>query len=100
MSVKVPANGYLIDSDYGRGWECDRGYRDVDEACVAVNVPENGYFVDSSYGSAWRCERGYEAIDEACFAVKLPENAHLDYSGNDWICDLPYQEQKDGCILP
>jgi hypothetical protein len=32
-------------------------------------------------------------------ALKLPENAHLDYSGNGWDCNRPYQQVLDSCVL-
>lgn len=96
-AIKVPPNAYLNSS--GDRWKCDRGYRKVDDACIAVKVPANGYFVDSSYEVGWKCERGYRAVNETCVAVKVPENAHLDYSGNEWDCNRPYQKQQDGCVL-
>ena len=77
MAVKVPENSYLANFAFGPGWQCDRGYRAVDEACVAIKVPENGYLADSAYGSGWQCDRGYRAVDEACVAIKVPENGYL-----------------------
>jgi hypothetical protein len=32
--------------------------------------------------------------------LRLPENAHIDYSGNDWICNQPYRQQGEGCVPP
>ena len=43
MAVTVPQNSYLANFAFGPGWRCNRGYRAVDEACVAVKVPENAY---------------------------------------------------------
>jgi hypothetical protein len=40
-SIGMPENSHA--RSYGSGWECDRGYRAVDEACVAVKVPANAY---------------------------------------------------------
>lgn len=50
-----PPNAYLDSSGYG--WECERGYQTVGEACVAVNVPENAH-LDYS-GTGWNCNRPY-----------------------------------------
>jgi hypothetical protein len=98
VPINVPANAYLNAS--GDTWKCNRGYRAVDEACLIVKVPENAYLVDSSYGLGWACGRGYRAVNNFCVGVTMPENAHLDYSGNDWDCNRPYQKQQDRCALP
>jgi hypothetical protein len=34
--IAIPANAYVDDSRYSRGWRCRRGYREADGACVAV----------------------------------------------------------------
>lgn len=39
-SIGIPENAHV--KSYGSGWECDRGYRAVDEACMSVKVPANG----------------------------------------------------------
>jgi hypothetical protein len=56
----IPANATA--KTYGNGWECDRGYRKIDSACVVVTLPENAYLTDSSYGSGWTCKHGYKKI--------------------------------------
>ena len=98
-SAEIPENAHA--NSYGSGWQCDYGYRAVDEACVAVKVPENGYLAAASaYGPGWQCDRGYRAVDEACVAVTVPENAHIDLFGNGWECNPPYRKQQDGCTPP
>ena len=97
IAIAVPKNAYLNSS--GVRWECERGFREVDETCVAIDVPRNAYLTESNFGSGWKCERGFQVEGEACNPIDLPANAHLDYSGNDWECDRPYRQQKDGCIL-
>ena len=47
--AELPANAHA--ERYGDGWVCNRGYQDVDEACVAVKVPANA-FLDST-GDDW-----------------------------------------------
>jgi len=38
---------------YGSGWQCNRGFREVSGACIAVKVSDNGYATKSPYGRAW-----------------------------------------------
>ena len=97
-SAEIPENAHA--NSYGSGWQCDYGYRAVDEACVAVQVPENGYLADFAYGPGWQCDRGYRAVDEACVAVKVPENAHIDLFGDGWECNPPYRKHQDRCTPP
>jgi hypothetical protein len=96
VAIEVPPNAYLNASGSAR-WTCDRGYRPVGEACVPIEVPVNGYLTDDSYRTGWKCERGYREAREACVALDIPENAHIDYSGNDWECNEPYQKRQGKC---
>jgi hypothetical protein len=98
-SAEIPENAHV--NSYGSGWQCNYGYKAVDEACVAVKVPENGYLVaDSAFGPGWQCDRGYRAVDEACVAVKVPENGYLADSGygSGWQCDRGYRAVDDACV--
>jgi hypothetical protein len=95
--VKVPEHGYLSDASYDSGWQCERGFRQSDQACVPVEVPPNAY-LDGS-GKNWKCERGFRNSGRECIAVKIPVNAHLDQSGNDWNCDRPFWRQRDDCVF-
>ena len=97
-SAEIPENAHA--NSYGSGWQCDYGYRAVDEACVAVQVPENGYSADFAYGPGWQCDRGYRAVDGACVAVQVPENAHIDLFGDGWECNPPYRKHQDRCTPP
>ena len=67
-SAAMPENARA--NSYGSGWECDRGYRNVDQACVVVMVPQNGYLNTS--GDRWECDRGYRRVKESCVAIKVP----------------------------
>jgi hypothetical protein len=78
----VPENAHA--KSYGDGWECDRGYREVDKVCVAIKVPANAYPTNTSYGRGWECIRGYLEVDEACAAIKVPPNAYVSSSGDSW----------------
>ena len=53
-----------MDSSYGSGWKCDRGYHVVKEACVAVIVAETAH-LDSS-GNDWECNRSYRKKQGKC----------------------------------
>ena len=72
-AAAAPLNAHM--KRYGSGWECDRGYREVNAACAAVEVPENAYLADSSYGLGWECDRGYRQANEACTLIDVPPNA-------------------------
>ena len=86
---------------FERNWvACDRGYRAVKEICIAVKVPANGYFVEDPYETGWKCDRGYLAVKKVCQAVKIPQNAHLDYTGNEWECNRPFEKKQERCVLP
>jgi hypothetical protein len=37
----MPANSHA--KQYGGGWECDWGYGNIDQLCVAVQVPPNAH---------------------------------------------------------
>ena len=63
-------------SRYGSSWECSRGFRRVEEACVAIKAPANAYL--NSFGSDWDCNRGYVKVNHGCKAVKVPADAHAD----------------------
>jgi hypothetical protein len=58
--VEMPANAHA--KSYGDGWECDRGFRNVAQACVAVKLPANAH-TDTS-GDGWECRRGYRRVDK------------------------------------
>jgi hypothetical protein len=62
--VEVPASGYLVDAEYGAGWECSRGYRKAGARCVAVQVPQHGH-LDYS-GNDWECDRPYSKRRDSC----------------------------------
>lgn len=97
-SVGMPENA-RAKSD-GSGWECDRGYRELNGACAAVKAPANAYPTDTSYGRGWECDRGYREVDETCVAVKVPPNGYLADSsyGLGWKCDRGYRAVDEACI--
>lgn len=96
--VDVPANAYLEPGSYGSGWKCERGYRIDGGSCLKVEPPRHGYIVESAYGSGWKCNRGYMINGETCLVVEVPKNAHLDRSGNSWVCNPPHLRESGTCV--
>ena len=92
----IPENAHV--KGLGRGWECDKGFRQVDGACNAVSVPKHAFKTNVSYGRGWECMRGYlEALD-ACVPVNVPDNAYLNSYGDGWECGRIYQREGDSCV--
>jgi len=70
-AVKVRANAHADDEeDFGTGWECDRGYREVGGHCIRVVVPANAYYSEFSFGRSWACDPGYRQEGETCLAMR------------------------------
>lgn len=83
---------------YGDGWECNIGYRLVDEACAAVTIPENAYETKRAYGAGWECYHGFREVDDvACVAVAVPEGGYLDPSGKRWLCSRGFLKVDETC---
>ena len=91
--VEVPANAYLTNSSYGRGWACQRGYEAVAETCVVIPVPPNAYLESS--GDRWKCDRGYSKVAGSCLAIEIPPNAYLNAIGTAWECERGYREGRE-----
>jgi hypothetical protein len=36
----------------------------------------------------------------ACEKVVLPEHAHLNSSGDGWVCGRPYRQSSTTCVAP
>jgi len=79
-TTEIPANAKA--RSFGGGWDCVRGYRKADGACVAITVPANAYATRTSYGSIWECNRGYRKAGETCTMVVVPANGYLNTSGD------------------
>jgi len=93
--AETPMNAHA--ERYGTGWECDWGYRKVDQSCVAVAVPANAH-LDSSW-EGWECSRGYRPVNGACAVVEVPPRAFLDSRGRDWECDRGYRKDGPSCVV-
>ena len=94
----VPPNAYL--SPLGDSWHCDRLFRKVDDACVAIAIPKNAYASDTTHDRGWRCEQGYREVEGECIAVRVPANAFpVDSTfGFGWKCQPGYRQLDDGCV--
>jgi len=94
---EIPANSHM--QAYRDKWECDQGYREIDDSCVAVEVPANAYPTNSSHGQGWECNYGYKAADKGCVAIEIPANAYL-YSdrGDGWKCNRAYKKVGTTCV--
>ncbi len=92
-SVGAPPNAHA--KSYGGGWECDPGYRKVEDGCVAFTLPANARL--DSRGSGWECNRGYRNVDGSCAFIDVPANAFLDARGRGWECDRGYRELHEAC---
>jgi hypothetical protein len=93
-SSEPPANAHP--KLYGRGWECDRGYKEVQQSCVAVHVPPHAFL--NSFGDGWECDRGYRETDGGCAIVEVPANAFLNFTGQRWECDRGYRKVDHSCV--
>jgi hypothetical protein len=67
----IPANAHRFET----GWDCDRGFRQVGNACERVAVPANAR-IDTA-GHRWECHRGYRQVANACEFIVIPVNAQL-----------------------
>ena len=83
-----PRNSHL--RGFGNGWECDRGYTQIEGSCVAISVPAHAFL--DSFGDGWECDRGYREVEEACEAVVVPARGLLDFTGHGWTCSRGFQK--------
>ena len=60
---------------FGSGWECDRGYREIDRACEAIVLPPGGNL--EPLGRGWRCDRGYQKVVGHCATIDAYPNGFL-----------------------
>ena len=98
LALDVPEHAYPTGRSHGTGWECYRGYEEVNEIfCNPIPVPANAFLRSSGYN--WQCKRGFRQEDEACVAIVLPERAYLteDSSGTGWTCDRGYEAVAGTC---
>ena len=97
VEVTIPANA--IAKTYGRGWECEKGFRRIDDNCAVVILPDNAYLTDATYGSGWKCSYGYKKNSDMCDQVALPANAYLSATtGDRWLCARGYRQVDDTCV--
>ena len=106
--VAVPSTGFAQNGSamipenarakiYGGVWECDPGFRKMDNACAGVEVFVNAYPTKESFGRSWVCLRGHQEVDETCVSVTVPQNAYLSSIGDRWICNRGFREAGEFC---
>ena len=79
-AAAVPSHATPI--NYGKGWQCEQGFRDAGNSCDPVVVPENAFPTYATYGTGWKCERGFLETKGECVAIQVPPNAKLNNSNN------------------
>lgn len=94
-TVERPKNSQA--KSYGSGWECTRGFKEVDRRCLEIKVPSNAYRTKSSYGPVWECKRGFKVKDDACVAIPVPTHGYLASYGERWKCHRGYRRVDDTC---
>lgn len=88
----IPENA---ESNYGYGWKCKRGFKQVGAKCDPLVLPENSE-IDWS-GNAWVCKKGFVQRGASCVAVEIPQNAKLDWSGHGWECERGFKQIGSNC---
>ena len=94
--VIIPTNAFFT----GSAWQCDRGYRRLDESCVLIELPENGFLTNSSYDTGWECIRGFRAEGATCVEILVPKGGYLSDSisaKQGWQCLRGYIKVEDTC---
>ena len=66
VEVIVPENAFYTGGSYGRGWECERGYRAAGGRCDLVALPDNAHLDQS--GHDWECDPPFRRRGNTCTA--------------------------------
>lgn len=94
---QIPANAHA--ESFGSGWECNRGFTEVDGTCAPIQVPANAFLTTLKFGRGWDCMRGFRENRGACDALEIPANAYLNASGNGWKCLRGFLHTRDACTV-
>ena len=92
-SPAIPENAELNAAGH---WVCNRGFRQLGAACVAIPIPENAK-LDSS-GQSWTCLRGFFRSGDGCLQIRIPANAELDNKGQGWRCNPGFRQIGNSCL--
>ena len=93
-SNAIPKNAKV--NYFGNGWECEFGYRQSGNSCLAVELPKHAKI--NYFGNGWECEFGYRQSGNSCLAVELPQHAKINYFGNGWECEYGYRQSANSCV--
>lgn len=58
----IPKNAHA--KEFGSGWLCNRGYREVKGACSAIKVPANAHL--DYTGNGWECSQPFQKQKSGC----------------------------------
>lgn len=84
---------------YIDGWECNGGFRQSGDECIAVVVPQNAYATNRTYGEGWECLHGFRQVDDiSCTKIVVPQGGFLDPSGDSWSCLRGFTELNSACL--
>ncbi|SMX25707.1 hypothetical protein [Boseongicola aestuarii] len=109
LLIAIPAFAQSIPDNakakgYGKGWECNAGFRPSEGRCVTIVVPQNAYATNRTYGRGWACHHGFSVSDKKeCLAVFVPDGGFLDASGERWRCTRGFARVGETCqevVLP
>lgn len=81
---------------FRNGWECEHGFRQSGNECVAVQIPR--YAKLNYFGNSWECERGFRQTGNECVEVTIPSNAKLNYWGHNWECERGFRQTGNECV--
>ena len=89
---KIPANAFKL----GYSFDCEVGFKKINERCEAITLPENAVFSLNQDG--WACEEGFFRTSNNCNKIqpKLPPNAFK--IGDSFRCSSGYYKDNNSCI--
>ena len=61
---QMPQNAKI--NVYGNGWDCQHGFRQSGNECIAVQMPQNAKI--NVYGNGWDCQHGFRQSGNECAA--------------------------------
>lgn len=109
LLIALPAFAQFIPDNaraktFGKGWECNAGFRPSEGRCDEIVLPQNAYATNRTYGRGWECHHGFRVFDKIdCRAVFVPDGGFLDSTGERWRCTRGFAKVNETCqkiVLP
>ena len=72
--IAIPENA--SSQSYGKGWTCNSGFREAEDACKEIVPPEYAFLNDRAFGPGWDCLRGYKTSSDMRREIRDPANAY------------------------